>query len=253
MWKKLRILILMIILIMVGVNAWRDYNPNWDKPMIVLLHPINADGQTSTAQYMQQLSSQNLSHVQDYIQAMSAQYRDQPVSVYFQLGRELSEVPPKVPERDSILQAIFWSLKFRFYAWRQHDNKDGSPSVTLFLNYYDPRLTRTLTHSTALQNGRIGSINLFASTRQTEQNRIILVHELFHALGASDKYDLLTGLPHYPDGYADPDQKPLYPQIKAELMAGHIALSETKSVMPAFLDQTVINQKTADELGWEGR
>lgn len=243
----------MIILIMVGVNAWRDYNPNWDRPMIVLLHPINADGQTSTAQYIQQLSSQNLSHVQDYIQAMSAQYRDQPVSVYFQLGRVLSEVPPKVPERDSILQAIFWSLKFRFYAWRQHDSKDGSPSVTLFLNYYDPRLTRTLTHSTALQNGRIGSINLFASTRQTEQNHIILVHELFHALGASDKYDLLTGLPHYPDGYADPDQEPLYPQIKAELMGGHIALSETKSVMPAFLDQTVINQKTADELGWEGR
>ena len=61
----------------------------------------------------------------------------------------------------------------------------------------------------------------------------------------------MTGLPKYPDGYANPNQKPLYPQLKAELMGGHIAYSQTKSVMPEFLNQTVINPKTAEELGWE--
>ena len=251
MWKKLRILILLIILILVGVNVWRDYNPNWDKPIIVLLHPINADGQNSTQQYIQQLSSQNFSQAQDYIQDASKKYRDKPVSVYFKIGRELTQAPPKVPESDSVLDTIIWSLKFRFYAWKQHINKDGSPSVTLFLNYYDPKTTSTLKHSTALQNGRIGSINLFAANKQSEQNRVVLVHELFHALGASDKYDLNTGLPHYPDGYANPNQNPLHPQVKAELMGGHIAFSETKSAMPEFLNQTVVNQKTAQELGWK--
>ncbi len=33
------------------------------------------------------------------------------------------------------------------------------PRLTLYLNYYDPRQTRELKHSTALENGRIGSVN----------------------------------------------------------------------------------------------
>ena len=81
MWKKLRVFILLIVLAIVSINVWRDYNPNWDKPIIVLLHPINADGQQSTQNYIQSLSSQDLSYAQDYIRDMSAMYRHQPVSV----------------------------------------------------------------------------------------------------------------------------------------------------------------------------
>ena len=51
MWKKIRILILLIILLMVAVNAWRDQNQDWNKPIIVLLHAVNADGQAATQQY----------------------------------------------------------------------------------------------------------------------------------------------------------------------------------------------------------
>lgn len=251
MWKKIRVLFLLIILLIVGVNTWRDYHPNWDRPIVVNLHPINADGQVSTEKYIQQLSTHDLSNAQNYIQKMSAQYRPQAVLVYFQLGRELIQIPPKVPENASLIDTIVWSLKFRFYAWKQHKSQDGSPSVTLFLNYYDPHAVKQLKHSTALENGRIGSINLFGSKIQSEQNSIILVHELMHALGATDKYDLVTGQPRYPLGYAYPDQKPLFPQAKAELMAGHIPVSKDKSRMPEFLDQTLIGEATAVELGWK--
>lgn len=251
MWKKIRVLFLLIILVIVGVNTWRDYHPNWDRPIIVNLHPVNADGLASTQKYIEQLSDRDLSSAQDYIQKMSARYRTQPVSVYFKLGRELKQLPPKVPENASVLDTIVWSLKFRFYAWKQHKSQDGSPSVTLFLNYYDPNSVKQLKHSTALENGRIGSIHLFASKNQSEQNRVILVHELLHALGATDKYDLVTGLPKYPLGYAYPDQNPLYPQAKAELMAGHIPISQDQSRMPDFLDQTLIGETTATELGWK--
>ena len=122
--------------------------------------------------------------------------------------------------------------------------------MTLFLNYYDPSQTKELKHSTALENGRIGSVNLFASKKQSAQNKIIIVHELLHAFGATDKYELATGQPIYPIGYAFPDQKPLFPQAKAELMAGHIPVSETKSKMPENLEQTIINPQTATEMGW---
>ncbi|QQN88458.1 MULTISPECIES: hypothetical protein [Acinetobacter] len=251
MWKKIRILILLMILFVVAVNAYRDQNQDWNKPIFVLLHPINADGLATTQQYIQQLSAQDLKGTQEYLEKAAQQYRGQPTYFYFNLGRELKELPPKVPEQASLIDTVLWSLKFRFYAWKQHQSTDGSPSVTLYLNYYDPAQTKQLRHSTALQKGRIGSVNLFASKKQAEQNKIVLVHELLHAFGASDKYDLATGQPLYPVGYAFPDQQPLFPQAKAELMAGHIPTSQTTSKMPDALEQTLINAITAIELGWK--
>ncbi|WP_216935299.1 MULTISPECIES: hypothetical protein [unclassified Acinetobacter] len=250
MWKKIRILVLLLILLIVAVNAYRDQNQDWSKPVMVLLHPINADGLPATQQYIQQLSIRDLETARDFLQKSAQQYRGQPTYFYFNVGRELKALPPKVPEQASLIDTVLWSLKFRFYAWKQHENTDGSPSVTLYLNYYDPAQTRQLKHSTALQKGRIGSVNLFASPKQSEQNKIVLVHELLHAFGASDKYDLATGQPLYPVGYAFPDQQPLFPQAKAELMAGHIPTSQTTSKMPEALEQTLINEITAIELGW---
>ena len=251
MWKNIRILCLLIILLIVAVNAYRDQNQDWSKPIIVMLHPINADGRAATQDYIQSLNLSELKESQEYLQQMSAQYRGQPIAIYFQLGRELKQIPPKVPEQATMLDTILWSLKFRFYAWKQHDSADGSPSVTLYLNYYDPQTIKELKHSTALQKGRIGSVNLFASKKQPEQNKIVLVHELLHSFGASDKYDLSTGQPAYPIGYAYPNQQPLFPQAKAELMGGHIPLSQQKSRMPDSLKQTLINEITAIELGWK--
>ena len=250
MWKKIRILILLIILLIVAVNAYRDQNQNWSKPIIVLLHPINADGLPTTQQYIQQLSAQDLNGAREYLEKAAQQYRGKPTYFYFNLGRELQVLPPKVPEQASLIDTVLWSLKFRFYAWKQRQSSDPSANVTLFLNYYDPVQTKQLKHSTALQKGRIGSVNLFASKQQTEQNKIVLVHELLHAFGASDKYDLATGQPIYPLGYAFPDQQPLFPQAKAELMAGYIPVSQTTSKMPESLNQTLINEITAIELGW---
>ncbi len=251
MWKNIRILCLLIILLIVAVNAYRDQNQDWSKPIIVMLHPINADGRAATQNYIQSLNLSELNGAQAYLQQMSAQYRGQPIAIYFQLGRELKQLPPKVPQQATMLDNILWSLKFRFYAWKQHEGADGSPSVTLYLNYYDPEKIKELKHSTALQKGRIGSVNLFASKKQAEQNKIVLVHELLHAFGASDKYDLTTGQPIYPLGYAYPKQQPLFPQAKAELMAGYIPVSEQKSKMPDSLKQTLINEMTAIELGWK--
>lgn len=251
MWKKIRIFILLLILLVVAINAYRDQNQDWDKPIFIVLHPINADGREATQRYIQQISLSDFDPARSYLQTAAEQYHTQPTFFYFKLGRELTVLPPKVPEQSGLMNSILWSLKFRFYAWKQHESADGAPSLTLFLNYYDPETTRELKHSTALQKGRIGSVNLFAAKKQSEQNKIVLVHELLHAFGASDKYDLSNGQPLYPIGYAFPQQQPLFPQAKAELMAGHIAISETQSKMPDSLGQTLVNELTAIEVGWQ--
>lgn len=250
MWKKIRILCLLVVLLIVALNVWKDKNQDWNQPVFVLLHPINADGLANTQNYIQQLSQRDLNGAQQYLQNYAQQFRGKPTYFYFRVGRQIQKIPPKVPDQANIWNVMLWSLKFRFYAWQQQQKSDGPASLTLYLNYYDPSHTRELKHSTALENGRIGSVNLFASKKQSEQNKVVLVHELLHAFGATDKYDLTTGQPIYPDGYADPDQLPLYPQAKAELMAGHIPVSATQSKMPDRLTQTRINAQTAKEVGW---
>lgn len=250
MWKKIRILILLSVLLVVAVNTWRDQNQNWNRPVVVLLHPINADGQATTAQYLQHLNAEAFADSQQFLQDSSAVYHGKKVYFIYQLGRELKQLPPKIPENASILQVMLWSLKFRYYAWQQHQSKDGRPTVTLYLNYYDPQQTMALKHSTALEKGRIATVNLFASTQQAAQNNIVLTHELLHAFGATDKYELVSGQPIYPSGYANPEQQPLYPQHQAEIMGGHIALSATTSKMPEGLTQVMVNKATAIEVGW---
>jgi len=249
-WKSIRIVVLLVILLVVAINAWRDQNQNWDRPVTVLLHPINADQRSSTQQYIDQLTIDQFKDIQKYLSSAAVPYRIQPVYFYFQLGRPLQQLPPKVPEQAGLIDVILWSLTFRFYAWKNSMRQEGSPSVTLYLNFYDPQFNRILKHSTALEKGRIGSVNLFASSKQTQQNQIVLVHELLHAFGASDKYDLNTGLPLYPQGYADPHLQPLYPQKRAEIMTGHIPLSADKSRMAENLQQTMVSRQTATEIGW---
>lgn len=251
MWKKIRILILLVILLIVAVKTYRDQNQNWSKPIFVQLHPVNADGSSITQQYIQQLSEKDLSGVQQYLKQQTDQYAATPINFYFKVGRELPEAPPKVPEQASVIGVMLWSLKFRYYAWKHQRNSEMTPTVTLYLNFYDPAKSNVLKHSTALEKGRIGSVNLFASKTNAERNKVVLVHELLHAFGATDKYDLATGQPIYPIGYAYPNQQPLFPQAKAELMAGHIPVSMTTSKMPESIDETLVGEITATEIGWQ--
>jgi hypothetical protein len=81
-------------------------------------------------------------------------------------------------------------------------------------------------------------------------NNIVIAHELMHTFGATDKYDFGTGLPLYPNGYAEPDREPRYPQPKAELMAGRRALTPSAAEMPVSLQAVVVGPATADEVRW---
>jgi hypothetical protein len=84
-------------------------------------------------------------------------------------------------------------------------------------------------------------------------NAVVIAHELLHTLGATDKYDPGTDAPLFPDGYGDPDQRPLYPQAAAEIMAGRRMLSPARWEQPDSLDEVVIGRATALEIRWPAR
>lgn len=250
MWKNIRVLCLLIILLIVAVQAWRDQNQDWNQPIVVVLHPVNADGLETTKNYIHQLKNEDFWEISSYLNKWSQHYRGQSGNFTIRLGQSLQQRPPEVPQNANILNVIWWSLKFRFYAWRQQQPEDSGASLKLYLNYYDPNYQKVLIHSTALEKGRIGSVNLFAAKAQVSQNQVVIAHELLHGFGAQDKYNLKTGQPIYPLGYAQPEKVPLYPQTQAEIMGGRTPLSEQSNKMPNGLHETTVGLPTAQEIGW---
>jgi hypothetical protein len=122
------------------------------------------------------------------------------------------------------------------------------PDVRIFVRYHSPQGEIVLENSVGLQKGMVGIVNAYASRQYAGSNNVIITHELLHTLGATDKYDPATGLPRYPDGYAEPERKPLYPQRFAEIMGGRIAQSINDAMIPQSLKFAIIGNETATEI-----
>jgi len=252
MWKIVRISILLLVLATVIQQTLLDKDDlNWKHNFYVALYPINADGSRQVADYIKTLTKDDFVMMEEYFAEESMRYNlgmRQPVAV--QLSGMVANIPPAPPHGDNVLQKILWSLQFRWFAWSNSPKVSVKPDIRLYLLYYDPVENPVLAHSTALDKGRIGRVNLFGDKSYSKQNLVVIAHELLHTLTATDKYDLSTGLPIYPDGYAEPDKQPRYPQSFAELMGGYVPLKESKSAIPKSLDQTLVGEKTAREIGW---
>lgn len=252
MWRKLRIVILLFILATVAHRAWlQEQHLQWDDTLYVAVYPINVGNQPAVGDYMAGLDGEQFDRIADFFAEEAKRYNlkiNRPFEL--RLGPAVTELPPQPPQQASVLQAIQWSLHFRWWSWRNSPPVSVPADIQLYLLYHDPGLHRVLSHSTALNKGRVGLINVFADSKYEKQNAVIVAHELLHTLGSTDKYNFSTNLPLYPEGYAEPDRQPLYPQDFAELMAGRLPLSDNKAEIPIGLSETLIGNKTAMEIGW---
>jgi hypothetical protein len=252
MWQKLRVTVLLLILATVAWQALLDQEAlKWRQGFNVAIYPINADRSSNVSAYLQTLTASDFEPVEAYFTSQAEPYGlnfKQPITLY--IGDEISKIPPAPPKSQSALRAIIWSLKFRIYAWLNSPKLAVKPDIRMYLLYYDPRHYKVLSHSSALSKGRIGRVNLYGDAVYNQQNLVIFAHELLHTLSATDKYDLITNLPSYPQGYIEPDKEPLYPQAYAELMAGRIPRAKHHADIPKNLSETSIGDITAREIGW---
>lgn len=108
---------------------------------------------------------------------------------------------------------------------------------------------RKLVEGLSQQGGRVGIVRVDLDAAMIDFAFFVATHELFHTLGASDKYDS-TGAPMVPDGLAEPELQPRFPQRLAEVMARHRAVAPNKSVPPKLLSELAVGQITAREIGW---
>lgn len=252
MFRKLRIAILLFILATVLVGSWKSSAraTAWESTLHVTIYPIATDASDATRRTVADLRPEDFAMIGDWLEAQLRHY-DRPLlrPLAINLAPPLNALPPPFPRGGNALSMLSWSLQMRFWAWR-HDAAPGPrPDVRLFLLYHDPALTPSLDHSLGLEKGLIGVIKVFASRNERQRNAVVIAHELLHTLGATDKYAPRTLTPIFPDGYAEPQREPRFPQTAAEIMAGRIPLSDDTARIPDSLAQTLIGPQTAREIG----
>ncbi|MFK7795662.1 MAG: hypothetical protein AB8B89_09950 [Gammaproteobacteria bacterium] len=253
-FKNFRILVLLLILAAVAsyVKDQKLVTQGWYKTLDIVVYPINPTNSPIVQRYIDSLSVESFSKIDKFIKRESEKYNivsSTPTKT--KLGETLTLIPPEPPGLGSnTLDIILWSLKLRYWIWKNAPDEDNSKYlVRMFVLYHDPSVMPKLKHSVGLQKGLVGIVNGFGVKSQEKQNSIVIAHEFFHTVGASDKYNEF-GDPIFPDGLGNPNQSPLYPQKKTELMAGRRALSESHSEMPNSFRKIVIGEKTAREIGW---
>ena len=252
MFRILRISFLLYVLLIVAMTTWsaRERNTDWNDPLWVVIYPINGDQSDSVQTYIQTLSEEQFRPIEKVMADQAKTWGvtlNKPIDIKF--APAIESIPPAPPSSANPLKVIFWSLRLRLWAWR-NDSFDGPNDVRLFTVYYDPDKHARLAHSLGLQKGFLGVVNGYGDASYEGRNNVVLAHEMLHTLGASDKYDAKTNQARYPEGYAAPEQSALYPQKRAELMAGRIPISQYESKIPSKLLRTVVGEMTAREIGW---
>jgi hypothetical protein len=250
---NLRLALLVLVLLFVALGAWLDRARvrDWDTGLRVTIYPV-AVGGTATAESVARLNAEQFAELPRFMREEARRHGlalDEPLRV--RVSHAATAPPPTLPADGGWLRTVFWSLHTRYWAWRvQARDPLPPPDVQVFALYHDPEPARALPDSLGLSKGLVAIANVFALHEASGSNNVVLVHELLHTLGASDKYDPRTGEPTVPQGLGDPAQQPLYPQATGEIMAGRIAVAPGEAVIPGDLRQMRVGTVTAREIGW---
>jgi hypothetical protein len=225
MFKLFRVVILLSILFVIVVSTWMTERrmAEWERPILVTIFPIIADEATNTFEFTRDVELSDFADVNRFFERESVPYGFNVTPAFrFQLAPVSSELPPDVPDQFSSAGIAWWSLKMRW-------------EVGI---------------SVGMRKGRYGIVKAYAKESMMPHNLIVFTHELLHVLGATDKYVLSTGEPIFPHGFANPKQRPLFPQLKAEIMGGRIPLNSFSSKMAGSLEDCRIGRLTGEEIGF---
>jgi hypothetical protein len=253
-FRNLRILVLLVLLVGIAfyTQGQRLSTQGWYKPLPVAIFPVNEDSTPTTSRYIARLNESDFRSIDEFMARESAKYDvviSRPTDT--RLNSEVRSRPPEPPTfASNTLRIMLWSLKLRWWAYRNTPEELADKDcVRIFVLYQQGQEGVSLRHSLGLQKGLIGVVHAYARTEQNAQNNIVIAHELMHTVGATDKYSD-HGDPVFPEGFAEPNREPLYPQCRAEIMAGRIPLSQYRWKMADSLRTVIVGTQTAREIHW---
>jgi hypothetical protein len=251
---NLRLALLVGVLLFVAVGAWldRSRSRDWDAPLRVTVYVLTAGDDQESRSYAAGLDDDSFDDVESFLAEQAGAFGlplTEPMRI--RISRAAHALPPDPGAEPGVVSVVLWSLRMRWWAWRVAANDPlPPPDIQLFAIYHPGVTGQPLPDSLGLSKGLVAVARLFASRNAADANQVVIMHELLHTLGASDKYDRRNGRPLVPEGLGDPSQDPRYPQTQGEIMAGRIAVSATQAELPDSLADMVIGAATAREIGW---
>ncbi|HEX9773211.1 MAG TPA: hypothetical protein VGA44_07080 [Steroidobacteraceae bacterium] len=251
---NLRLALLMGVLIFVALGALldRSRSRDWDAPLRVTVYLLAAADDDDVHSYLAGMDDATFDAAEAFVAEQAVRYGvalEEPMRL--RISRAATALPPELGADPGPLGVVLWSLRMRYWAWRVAANDPlPPPDIQLFALYYPFVSDHALPDSLGLSKGLIAVARLFAGYDAEDANQVVVVHELLHTLGATDKYDRRNGRLNVPDGLGDPLQEPRFPQSQGEIMAGRIAVSPLRAELPDRLAQMVVGAATAREIGW---
>jgi hypothetical protein len=136
---------------------------------------------------------------------------------------------------------------------------DVDASAGIVASHYDSRIyvmvkkaandDRAFVEGRSEQGGRRGFVDVDLDAAMVDLALIVVAHETFHTLGATDKYDA-QGRARFPEGFVEPSASPQYPQKRAEVMARNRPVAPGDERVPESLDELGVGSVTAAEIRW---
>ena len=254
---RVRITILLALLAAVSMWAWRDVRRRhernaWARPLSVAIVLVRAEPVDDAA----------VAALRRRIPALEARLADEfhryrsepfpPFRIAFIGPIDDAERPPQ-GGGDGALATVRenWAL------WRWTSRVDRM--ARLNGDDYDSRVyvvarvprsvEREMVEGESEEGGRLGTVEVELDGSMADFALFVAAHELFHTLGASDKYDE-AGHTLIPAGLAEPERVPPWPQSFVEVMARDRPVAEGVEQPPGGLDELAVGPATAREVGW---
>jgi hypothetical protein len=267
---RLRVAVLVAILVAVALYAGKDYldrrsRNDWDRTLKVAIVVLELEPVAPSAL---EAMRARLPSLEARLAAELHRYRPgAPFPFEFEL---FGPVPVNQSPPEPKSESFFDLSRHSFGLWRYvsavdrelaRTTGDGGASQTSPYDAanFDSRVyvvvrppakeAVRLVEGMSQQNGRVGTVSVELADDMADLALFVASHELFHTLGASDKYDA-QGRVLVPGGLVEPAKNPLYPQRYAEIMARNRPLSLTEEVLPETLDELAVGRDTALEIGW---
>jgi hypothetical protein len=245
---------LLIATILYGVldHRRRQARRAWHRPLdvaLVLLQRGSLDA-AALSEFQTRVDA-----LEEVLEREFRRYGGQFRPVHFEQFGPVAErtLPPTPAASPSFLEPLWFSLALRTFA------KDNDAAVQLSHSDFDGKIyvrlsqpeseRRSLVEGLGEDGGVVAVTRIELSLDSVDFGLFVITHELFHLLGANDRYDD-TGQTLIPDGLGDPELDPLYPQSMAEVMARGRVIAPGREEPPGHLDQLRVGHTTAIEIGW---
>jgi hypothetical protein len=256
----IRVSVLLVVLFVVVLYAVRDYRSrsarnDWSHTVDVAVVLVHVDGTATVDASLIAALQARAAVLEDRLQAEARRHRRDSLRPFKIRVLGPVDVRDRAPSAASSGPVDLAKQAVNLERWLA----DVDPRASIEPDLWDTRIyvsvrppasdTRSFVEGQSQEGGRIGVVDVELDASMVDLTLFVVAHELMHTLGASDRYDA-AGRTLVPDGLAEPDRVPLYPQRFAEVMGRNRPVSPSSEVVPDSLDELAVGERTAKEIGW---